>query len=101
MTGDYSVAGLENLFAVERKSIFDLVGCCMGQNRERFERELHRIRGFRFKCLLIVGTKEQIQKGNYCSHIKPQAVLATLGCSKRVMTCRPFSGLAPSLRQLR
>jgi ERCC4-type nuclease len=35
LTGDYSVAGLENLFAVERKSISDLVGCCIGQNRER------------------------------------------------------------------
>jgi DNA excision repair protein ERCC-4 len=79
MTGDYSVAGLESLFAVERKSISDLVGCCMGQNRERFERELHRLRGFRFKRLLIVGTEAQIQEGQYCSNIKPQAVIATLG----------------------
>ena len=78
-TGDYSVAGLESLFAVERKSISDLVGCCMGQNRERFERELHRLRGFRFKRLLIVGTEDQIQEGAYCSNITPQAVMATLG----------------------
>jgi DNA excision repair protein ERCC-4 len=79
MTGDYSVAGLESLFAIERKSISDLVGCCMGQNRERFERELHRLRGFRFRRLLIVGTEAQIQEGKYCSNIKPQAVMATLG----------------------
>jgi len=42
-SGDYSIAGLEELFAVERKSIPDLVACCTGQNRERFERELHRL----------------------------------------------------------
>jgi DNA excision repair protein ERCC-4 len=79
VTGDYSVAGLENLFAVERKSISDLVSCCVGENRQRFEHELHRLRGFRFKRLLIVGTEAQIQEGEYCSKIKPQAVMATLG----------------------
>jgi DNA excision repair protein ERCC-4 len=78
VTGDYSVKGLEHLFAVERKSISDLVGCCMGNNRERFERELHRLRGFRFKRLLIVGTEAQILKADYRSNIKPQAVLGTL-----------------------
>jgi DNA excision repair protein ERCC-4 len=78
-TGDYSIRGLEEQFAVERKSISDLVGCCMGKNRERFARELHRIRGFRFKRLLIVGSEEDIIAGRYHSNIKPQAVMATLG----------------------
>jgi DNA excision repair protein ERCC-4 len=77
-TGDYSLVGLENLFAVERKSISDLVGCCIGQNRERLERELHRLRGFRFKRLLIVGTETQILAGQYHSNIKPQAITGTL-----------------------
>ena len=77
-TGDYSVAGLEELFAVERKSISDLVGCCMGENRERFERELHRLRGFRFSRLLIIGSEAQILAGQYHSNIKPKAILATL-----------------------
>jgi ERCC4-type nuclease len=79
MTGDYSILGLESLFAIERKSVSDLVGCCMGENRPRLERELHRLRGFRFKRLLIVGTEAQILQGDYCSNIKPQAVLGTLG----------------------
>jgi len=78
-TGDYSIRGLEEQFAVERKSISDLVGCCMGDSRQRFERELHRLRGFRFKRLLIVGTEEEILSGRYHSNIKPQAVMATLG----------------------
>jgi DNA excision repair protein ERCC-4 len=78
-TGDYSIRGLEEQFSVERKSISDLVSCCMGENRERFERELHRLRGYRFKRLLIIGSEEDIIAGRYRSAIKPQAVMATLG----------------------
>lgn len=77
-SGDYSVAGLEDLFAVERKSIPDLVSCCVGENRERLERELHRLRGCRFARLLIVGTREEIEGGCYRSKIKPAAVLHSL-----------------------
>lgn len=78
VSGDYSVAGLEHLFAVERKSIPDLVSCCVGQNRERFERELHRLRGFRFKRLLVVGSEAEILAAQYRSNIKPKAVIGTL-----------------------
>jgi DNA excision repair protein ERCC-4 len=77
-SGDYSVAGLEDLFSIERKTVSDLVGCCMGENRERFERELHRLRGYRFKRLLLVGSEAEILAGQYHSNIKPQAVLASL-----------------------
>jgi DNA excision repair protein ERCC-4 len=77
-TGDYSIAGLEELFAVERKSIDDLVGCCIGDNRERFERELHRLRGFRFKRLLVVGSRGEIQLQRYRSRILPKSVLGSL-----------------------
>jgi len=78
LTGDYSVAGLENLFAVERKSIADLVSCAAASNRGRFENELHRLRGFRFRRLLIVGDRGEIERGEYRSAIKPAAVLGTL-----------------------
>ncbi len=78
-SGDYSIVGLESLFAIERKTVSDLVSCCMGEQRARFERELHRLRGFRFKRLLIVGTEEDILASRYRSAIKPQAVMATLG----------------------
>jgi DNA excision repair protein ERCC-4 len=77
-TGDYSVAGLQDLFAIERKTVSDLVSCCMGYNRDRFERELHRLRGYRFKRLLVVGSEAEILTGQYHSNIKPQAVLASV-----------------------
>lgn len=76
-TGDYSIGGLESDFAIERKSVADLVACCAGE-RERFERELHRLRGCRFKRLLIVGQREDVEAGNYRSRIEPAAVLASL-----------------------
>jgi DNA excision repair protein ERCC-4 len=50
----------------------------MGENRERFERELHRLRGFRFKRLLIIGSRGEIELQRYYSRIAPKAVLATL-----------------------
>jgi ERCC4-type nuclease len=78
LTGDYSVAGLESLFSVERKSIPDLVSCCVASNRDRFENELHRLRGFRFRRLLIIGTPQDIIDGAYRSQIKPNAVLGTV-----------------------
>lgn len=78
LTGEHSVAGLEDHFAAERKSTADLVACCVGDNRDRFFRELHRLRGFLFKRLLIVGTAEEVERGTYRSQVKPAAVLATL-----------------------
>jgi ERCC4-type nuclease len=78
LTADYSVAGLESVFAIERKSVADLVSCCAGSNRERFENELHRLRGFRFKRLLVIGTREEIEAHRYRSAILPAAVLGTL-----------------------
>lgn len=78
LTGDYSFRGGEELFAIERKTVPDLVGCCVGDNRERFFRELHRIRGLRFKRLVVVGTREEIEAGAYRSNVAPKAVLATL-----------------------
>lgn len=60
-SGDYSIAGLEHDFAVERKSITDLCGSCT-RSRERFERELHRLRGFDFARLLIIGAPYEVAR---------------------------------------
>lgn len=77
-TGDYSVAGFENEFSVERKSLDDLAACCVGENRLRFFRELARLRGMKFRRLLIVGERMAIMGKRYRSHIESKAVLATL-----------------------
>lgn len=59
-SGDYSIKGLENDFGIERKSIPDLCGS-LTRCRERFERELHRLRGFDFARILIVGSPAEVQ----------------------------------------
>lgn len=60
-SGDYSVAGFENDFAIERKTISDLIGSCT-RGRERFERELHRLRGFDFARILIIGEPHEVAR---------------------------------------
>ena len=77
-TADYSVAGMDSEFGVERKSIDDLVGCCCGSSRDRFMHELQRLRGFRFARLLIVGRESDVIAHRYRSRIKPAAVLGTV-----------------------
>jgi ERCC4-type nuclease len=77
-TGDYSIIGLEDTFSVERKSLDDIANCCLSSNRDRFTRELHRLRGCQFKRLLIVGTRAEIVAGRYHSRIAPRAVLASI-----------------------
>jgi DNA excision repair protein ERCC-4 len=78
ITGDYSVVGMTELIAIERKTVQDLVGCCVGDNRDRFQRELHRLRGYRFKRLLIVGSRGEIEMQRYVSRISPKSVLGSL-----------------------
>jgi DNA excision repair protein ERCC-4 len=76
-SGDYSIEGHENDFAVERKTIPDLVSS-LSQGRPRFERELLRLRGYRFARLLIVGDRQNVVEHNYRSRMYPKAVLHSL-----------------------
>ena len=77
-TGDYSFVGGEHLFSAERKSIDDIVSVCTGESRLRFERECGRLRGMKFKRLLIVGPRWMIEGQRYRSAIKPAVVLHSL-----------------------
>ena len=88
-TGDYSVAGLEQAAAVERKSLDDLVGCLMGDNRRRFEREL--MRGFMldFFCVVIEGDLADVKARRYRSAMKPHSVLQSV-CAFSVRYRVPF-----------
>jgi ERCC4-type nuclease len=70
--GDYSIEGLEALFAVERKSLDDLAACC-GACRERFERQLSNLSQRRFRRLLIVGRTTDL------SGITRPPILSALG----------------------
>lgn len=72
-SGDYSIKALEHQFAIERKSVTDLCRS-LTQERERFERELHRLRGFDFARLLIVGDPMEVQR----QANNPKAIFSSL-----------------------
>ena len=76
-TGDYSIAGLEELVAIERKSLPDIVGCC-GKSRDRFKRELLRLKSYRYKGVIIEATYSKMQSGEWKSTIKPSHVLGSI-----------------------
>lgn len=72
--GDYSVKGLVRDFAVERKSIDDLVQS-VTRERDRFFRECQRLRGYRFRRLLIEGHKVEVTTGRFRSGANPKSIL--------------------------
>lgn len=76
-TGDYSLKGFESYVAIERKSLSDMMGC-IGTNRERFEKEVVRLRGYEVSCLVIESNWKTIEAGNYRSRIDPSAAIGTL-----------------------
>jgi len=76
-TGDYSVKGFESDFCIERKSVADLVQSATFE-RERFERELVRMRGYSFRRLLVVGGLLDIEAHRYRSRASPRAIIASL-----------------------
>ncbi len=53
-SGDYSIEGAENIAAVERKSVADLFST-LGQQRDRFERELNRLNQYRMAAVVVEG----------------------------------------------
>lgn len=76
-TGDYSVVGLEHLIAVERKELGDLLACC-GRERDRFKRELQRLRAYRFRLLVVEADAATLEAGAWRSKLKPAHVLGAL-----------------------
>ncbi len=75
--GDYSICGLENHVAVERKTIDDLIGC-LTTGRERFERELHKGKALDFFALVIEGSLSDIANGRYRSQMNPKSAIQSL-----------------------
>ena len=76
-TGDYSVAGLEAMVAVERKSLPDLISS-IGTGRERFERELQRAKALDYFALVVECNFEDIATGNYRSKMNAMSAVQTL-----------------------
>ncbi len=72
VTGDYAPAGLESLCACERKSMDDLAHC-LGQDRQRFVRELERSKALDAFCVVVEGSWEDLAAGQYRSRLDPHS----------------------------
>ncbi len=76
-TGDYSVVGLESVVSIERKSLSDLLGC-IGQERERFEREVQRLLAFPCRALVVEAFWSDIEAGRWQCKVTSAAALGSL-----------------------
>ena len=76
--GDYSLPGFEDRAAIERKSLNDLIGCLMGKDRQRFERELSKGRAYDLFCVVVESTLADVSRGKYRSEMKPHAALQSI-----------------------
>jgi len=76
-TGDYSVVGLEERVAIERKRLEELY-TVTGRDRDRFTRELERMAGLDYAALVIEADLPQILRGAVFSQVSPKAVIRSL-----------------------
>ncbi len=76
-TGDYSVLGLEHVVAIERKSLPDLLSC-VGQERERFDREVQRLLAYPCRALVVESSWLEVEAGEWRSQVTASAALGSL-----------------------
>lgn len=74
---DYSLDGLEGICRIERKTLPDFVACC-GSERERFERELVRLRETtRYPWVFIEASVDDVVRGAYPGAMTPASILSS------------------------
>ena len=76
-TGDYSLLGMEDRVAIERKSKSDAYSS-LGVGRERFQRELVRLAGYDYGAIVIEASLEDFLVAPQFSGLKPKAALCSL-----------------------
>ena len=80
-TGDYSVEGMETLLVIERKTLTDLITTLI-QQRARFFKQCEKMTKYRWRCLLVEASYEDIKSpydyDEYNTSAHPNAVSGTL-----------------------
>jgi ERCC4-type nuclease len=76
-TGDYSVLGLVDVVAIERKSLPDLL-TCIGAERERFDREVVRLLAYPVRALVVESTWGEVEAGDWRPKVTPAAAVGSL-----------------------
>lgn len=75
--GDYSIPGFTDRVAVERKSLADLIGC-LSSGRERFIRELERLRGYESAAVVVESGFYELAAGRYRSSMSPASAVQSI-----------------------
>jgi DNA excision repair protein ERCC-4 len=71
-SADYSLHGFTDRIGIERKSLPDLVAC-LGVERERFARELARLRGYDCAAVVVEATADDLRAGHFRAKLNPEA----------------------------
>jgi len=78
--GDYSVEGLEDQVAVERKSLADFVRTVIHERR-RFARELEKLAGYRAACVVIEADLDKVLRRKHPEELRSVSAGAVLGAA--------------------
>jgi ERCC4-type nuclease len=77
ITGDYTISGMEDRIAIERKSLSDLFGSC-GGGRERFQAEHERLSTMEFSAVVIESSlSEMLRNPPATSRMLPKSIFRT------------------------
>jgi len=68
---------MPDLAAIERKSLSDLLGC-IGQERDRFDREVIRLLAYPARALVIESTWAELEAGEWRSKVTPAAAVGSV-----------------------
>jgi DNA excision repair protein ERCC-4 len=74
--GDYAPQGSETRCAIERKTLGDFVACVTWQ-RERFVRELEKLRSYDFACIIVEAAVADVFAHRYESKAHPNSVIGS------------------------
>lgn len=77
VTGDYTIRGLENVIAIERKSLSDLISC-VGQHRARFDREIIRLRAYDTRAIVVECSFQELTEGGWRGKITSAAAVGSV-----------------------
>lgn len=75
-TGDYSIEGFEDQFAIERKSLSDYIRS-ISYDRKRFEDEVERGSSFDKFEVVIESDLETVRNGDYYADVAPLSAINT------------------------
>jgi ERCC4-type nuclease len=76
-TGDYGLLDFPEAISIERKELSDFIGV-VGHGRERFERELMRLKAYEASMVIVEASWQDLEAGDWRSKIKPNVVLQSI-----------------------